>query len=50
MGFFEFWICHMGIYLSGGDRCMSEELLDDADIGTVRQKGGGKTMPKCMSV
>ncbi len=50
MGFFEFWICHMGIYLSGGDRGMSEEFLDDTDISTVRQKGGSKTVTQCMSM
>ncbi len=40
----------MCIYLSSRDRGMSEELLNNTYICSIRQKRSSKTMPKCMSV
>ena len=50
MSFFEFWISYVCIYLSSRYRGMSEELLDNAYIGTIRQKCRSKAMSKRMSV
>lgn len=50
VSFFEFWIGHMCIYLSRRDRCMSKEFLDDADIGTIREKCSREWMTKRVCV
>ena len=46
---FEFRIRHMGIYLRGRDRSMSEKFLDSSNIRTVGEEGSGETMSECMS-
>lgn len=38
----------MGIYLSGGDVCVSEHHLHSAQVGTVAEKVGGKGVPDHM--
>jgi hypothetical protein len=50
VSFFEFWIRYMRVDLSGSDRRMSEKLLNDTNIGTIRQESGSKTMSKGMGV
>lgn len=49
MNFLEFGIRHMGIDLRGGNRGMSEELLNRTDIGTVGEQGSGETMTERVS-
>lgn len=50
MGFFEFWIRHVSIYLCGRDGCMSEKLLDDTDIRSVREQCRREAMSESMGV
>ena len=52
VSFFEFWIRDMCIHLSGRDRCMSEKLLDDADISTIGEESRREWMAKsvCMEI
>lgn len=52
MCFFEFWIRHVGVDLSCGDRRMPEKFLDNTYVSTIGKEGGGKAMTKgmCMHV
>ncbi len=47
---FEFWIGHMGVYLSCRDRSMPEEFLDNTNISTIGEKRCRKWMTKCMGM
>lgn len=45
---FESIVGDMSIDLGSGNRGMSEESLDTADISAVLKKVGGKTVTKCV--
>jgi hypothetical protein len=48
MDTFQSILVNMGIYLSGGDVCMSQHHLHGTQVGAVTEKMGGKRVPEHM--